>query len=129
MNRVYIYWAAKSSVPPTIENDNDKPLVAYKGDNFTYDCRILKPKLQDRVVHYAWGRYKGVDGDNLLVDFFEFSERLTFINLTEADEGQYVCYVTNQENRDLKIFNLTVLTRQEDPGEILIGLLLHDNVQ
>ncbi|XP_067940614.1 fibroblast growth factor receptor 2-like isoform X2 [Watersipora subatra] len=107
-------------IPPTIINDNLKPLVAYKGENYTYDCRILKPEEQNRLVYYIWGRYQGVDVNNALnLTDWKPGSTLELINVTEADEGEYVCFVTNMKSRDYRVFNLTVTERYKnsDSGE------------
>lgn len=107
-----------SLIPPTIVNDNAEPLVAYIGSNFTYECRVLKPDLQHRIIYFAWMRYQGLDNNNnLVIAGIEQGSVLTLYNVTKKDEGQYVCLITNRVERDYKIFNLTV-TNRPVPGRL-----------
>lgn len=107
-------------IPPTIENDNAQPLTVYKGENFIYECRILKPELQNRLVYFIWGKFNGVNkSQNLLnLEILQRGSVLNLTNVTEEDSGEYACYVTNQKDTDYKVFNLSVISRAEITGTL-----------
>ena len=112
-----LHFAEDSNIPLLIENDNAEPLEVKKGSNFTYECRVIKPEAQTRLMLFAWARYRGTDEENnVLFDDVQYSSTLTLVNVTEKDEDQWVCMVTNQRSLDYKVFNLTVVNDSGSTG-------------
>ncbi|KAF6040294.1 FGFR4 [Bugula neritina] len=117
LNRTFtLLVQSDSGIPPTITNENLEPLVAYKGKNFTYECRIIKLGEFDRLVHFVWGKYHGTDKvtNNINLTTLSYNSTLRLYDVTEDDAGQYMCFVSNRKMQDYKIFNLTV----EDPSVV-----------
>lgn len=108
-----------TDIPLTIVNDNKEPLVAYTGENFTYECRLLKAHMQDQLVYYQWLKVRAL---NHSTNQYMIDEKwhntpisspvLELTQVTSADEGQYICYVQDNDDKDYKVFNITVEIRQ-----------------
>lgn len=86
-------------------------LVAYIGQNFSIECKLLKPDRLDRIVYFGWYRYHGY---NETTEQFNVGDQLstkptlTITNVTKADEDSYICAITDQIKGDHKVFNITV---------------------
>ena len=102
-----------SGIPPAIINEQTE-FTVYVGQNFSVECKLLKPEKLERVVYFGWFRYFGyneaedglsrVHRGPMLTSKAEF----TINNVTHEDGGQYVCIVADMQNTDWKVFNVTV---------------------
>jgi len=111
-------------MPLAIINDNIEPLVAYKGENFTYECQVFKLEEFDRFVHFVWGKFYGIDEVTKHVNMtpLSYNSTLRLYNVVEDATGQYMCFVSTRKMEDYMIFNLTV---EKPTGKTLLDLKLY----
>ena len=117
----FLVLTEASGIPPVIKNDQTE-FTVYVGQNFSVECKLLKPEKLDRVVYFGWFRYFGynetedglprVHRGPMLASKAEF----TINNVTHEDGGQYVCIVADQLKTDWKVFNVTV--KDPETGKI-----------
>lgn len=113
MNKVVWFLSTEREFPLTVVNDNKEPLLADVGEDFSYECRLLKPELQDQLVTFHWFKLikDNTTGDYTLDNKWQRNNTGQFLHISNIqleDSGQYACYVQNSDKQDYKIFDVQV---------------------